>query len=342
MAPRVPENNKKPGVCYAVTEDGIELPVIDVTHPCFACDPSEDEVSAVIDRTVRAMEAAAKLPMEARMAMAKGSVLAQAWIKSLGTYMSGQDTYLFRLGPENLGEGYANAIDRQMAAGSMALSFRLRLRDVARLLAWGLKPVLETTPGRPLHLVNIGGGPSADSLNALLLLQRESPELLRRPVFVHVLDVDEQGPNFGARALEALSSVDGPFHGLSVGWRHVAYNWSDTIPLQALRSDLGDECVVGISSEGALFDYGSDADVAANLSALHAGMPADTVLAGSVVRAPETMDPRLRTMMQQDEKRPVIRMMGLAHLSELARGAGWVVAESTGNPSHEIFRLAKG
>jgi hypothetical protein len=28
----IPENNKKPGVCYAVTEDGLELPVVDITH----------------------------------------------------------------------------------------------------------------------------------------------------------------------------------------------------------------------------------------------------------------------------------------------------------------------
>jgi len=33
MMPRVPELNKKPGVCYAVTDDGLDLPVIDLTHP---------------------------------------------------------------------------------------------------------------------------------------------------------------------------------------------------------------------------------------------------------------------------------------------------------------------
>ena len=32
-SPRVPETRKKPGVYYAVTDDGIELPIVDVTHP---------------------------------------------------------------------------------------------------------------------------------------------------------------------------------------------------------------------------------------------------------------------------------------------------------------------
>jgi hypothetical protein len=32
---RLSERNKRPGVCYALTDDGIELPVIDLTHPAF-------------------------------------------------------------------------------------------------------------------------------------------------------------------------------------------------------------------------------------------------------------------------------------------------------------------
>ena len=33
MIPRIPEQHKKPGVCYAVTDGGLELPVIDITNP---------------------------------------------------------------------------------------------------------------------------------------------------------------------------------------------------------------------------------------------------------------------------------------------------------------------
>ena len=29
--------NQRPGVFYALTDDGIALPIVDVTHPAFAC-----------------------------------------------------------------------------------------------------------------------------------------------------------------------------------------------------------------------------------------------------------------------------------------------------------------
>jgi len=32
----IPERNKRTGVCYALTDDGLELPVVDITHPAFA------------------------------------------------------------------------------------------------------------------------------------------------------------------------------------------------------------------------------------------------------------------------------------------------------------------
>ena len=44
MIARIPETKKKPGVCYAPTDDGVELPVIDITHPAFALGLSGEEL----------------------------------------------------------------------------------------------------------------------------------------------------------------------------------------------------------------------------------------------------------------------------------------------------------
>ncbi len=44
------------------------------------------------------------------------------------------------------------------------------------------------------------------------------------------------------------------------------------------------DAVCAISSEGGLFEYGSDAEVTANLAVLHAETAADTVVVGSVTR----------------------------------------------------------
>ena len=42
------ETNKRPGVYYALTEDGIELPIVDVTHPSFALKLNDSEVQALV------------------------------------------------------------------------------------------------------------------------------------------------------------------------------------------------------------------------------------------------------------------------------------------------------
>ncbi|HYQ18734.1 MAG TPA: hypothetical protein VEQ58_23325, partial [Polyangiaceae bacterium] len=44
------ERNKRPGVSYAVTDDGLELPVLDVTHPAFAFELSDEKLAAMLRR----------------------------------------------------------------------------------------------------------------------------------------------------------------------------------------------------------------------------------------------------------------------------------------------------
>jgi hypothetical protein len=48
MATR-PETNKRPGVSYVVAPNGLELPVIDVTHPAFALAITPAEQAALVD-----------------------------------------------------------------------------------------------------------------------------------------------------------------------------------------------------------------------------------------------------------------------------------------------------
>ncbi len=49
MSAIIPEAHKRFGVSYAVTDDGLELPVIDVTHPAFAIAPTDAELAALTD-----------------------------------------------------------------------------------------------------------------------------------------------------------------------------------------------------------------------------------------------------------------------------------------------------
>ena len=89
MIPMIPEQHKQPGVCYAVTDDGLELPVIDITHPAFAFAVSETSLSALID----AMQRSAQIPPAALQAAAQKSLLLRGIVDSAGTYTTGMMTY---------------------------------------------------------------------------------------------------------------------------------------------------------------------------------------------------------------------------------------------------------
>jgi len=110
---------------------------------------------------------------------------------------------------------------------------------MARLMAGALAPALSADTRRPLHLMNIAGGPAIDSLNTLIVLRKESPGILAaRQVFINVLDVDDAGPAFGKAALAALSVEGAPLHGVRVVFRHAHYDWSK--PAAGLMAELNE------------------------------------------------------------------------------------------------------
>ena len=334
------EAHRIPGVSYALTDDGLELPVVDVTHPAFDCELSEEALSATIDAAMRSAQLALAAPPAQLDALARQSLLFRLTREAAGTFLTGMGTYLNRLRPDLLGL-WANDLDRQVAAGIMPVSFRYRLRDVARLLADALAAGLEAQPEGLVHLLNIGGGSASDSLNALILVRKERPALLDgREVLIHVLDLDEAGPAFGARSLAALQEEGAPLEGVDATLHRVRYDWTDATPLRRHLTRLGEEGVVAGSTEGALFDYASDGDIAANLTVLRDRTPADFVLVGSVPRSARTLDPRMAAV-EELPGRPNIRFLGLDAFLPLARGAEWKVSRTLDSVAHHVVALVK-
>jgi hypothetical protein len=198
---------------------------------------------------------------------------------------------------------------------------RLRMQQIARLLAGALQAPLAETPHAPLHLVNIAGGPALDSINALIILARVHATLVQRRIAIHVLDAQQDGPTFGARALLALTASGEALDGLEVQFQHHAYDWNDTAPLARLVAALAaDGAIMAASSEGGLFEYGTDDAVVANLTTLaRAGVP---IVAGSV-----TSSSKLRKrMIAQTSFRLFAR--GLEGFAPLAERSGYAIAES--------------
>lgn len=337
MNPKVPERNKKAGVSYAVTDDGIELPVIDVTHPAFALHPSPGELAAMRTEILTQLEKGARMPAALRWVlfrvMALGSRLIRAIQASSGTFQDGTSTYLMKLGAENLGAGYASKLDRRIAASAAVVTLRLRLQDTARLLAEGLAPALAARPGAPLRLLNIAGGPAADSLNALLLLHKAHPSSLEgREIQIQVLDLDTAGPSFARRALEALQAKGAPLHGLAATLRHVPYDWKETAALRAALDGAAD-AVCAASSEGGLFDYGSDSEIAANLHVLRDRLPPGSPMAGSFT-PDDTQELRIRS---GNRVATVARHPDA--FAALVRRSGWTVETRIEGPLNHVVGL---
>ncbi len=334
---RIPEKHKIPGVCYAVTDDGLELPVVDVTHPAFACVPTDAEIEAVTQDFVRGAERRRKMPAFVKKVflwyLQRKSILVRSYKESQAPFVTGMTIYYFKLGPENLGEGYATKIDRQFASALPCLSVRLRLKDMARMMAEALIPLLMVRQHHPLHLLNIGGGPATDSLNTLLVLQKSHPHLLKdRTMVIHCLDLDQEGPGFGARSLEALKAAGGPLNGLQISFQYSTFNWSNPRDLIPVLERIPSEAIVTGTSEGGIFDYCSDDEILATLELLWRRSSDDFVMTGTITRADGLLSGGV------DTGHLTLKPRNLADFKGLVQRAGWSVAEASAQPfCHDVL-----
>lgn len=308
----------------AATRDGIMLPVIDVTDPRFALPDDPDSLARLFAQSNAEEQQNRSMP---RFIMrwilrraAKRSLLLGAVFSGDGSFLDGITTYVMKLGADHLPPPYDSPMDKRVAASPHLTLLRLRTQQVAKLLADGLVAELANAGSTPLHFVNIAGGPAIDSMNALILLRRRDRDLLRRPIVIHVLDQDDAGPVFGRNALAALVQDGAPLAGLDVVFRQRQYDWNGPASLDALLRDLGPDAIVAASSEGGLFEYGSDDAVVANLKSLRAGNV--RVVAGSVTSGDER---RRRSI---TATRFNLHARGLEGFAPLAERGGFRVARS--------------
>ncbi|MEY4546910.1 MAG: hypothetical protein RL685_3105 [Pseudomonadota bacterium] len=328
MPPIRAELEKRAGLYYAVTDEGVELPILDLGHPAFSHPLTEAELAKGIAHHEVEQRTLQRIPRPLRRWLLRfalrGSVLGQGLLRSEGSFLAGMSTYLLKLGPDLLGRAYAAPIDRRIAGSVQGRCIRQRLGDMARLLADALLPQLAACPGRSLDVINIAGGPAMDSINALLLLQREAAGVLAgRTVTVRVLDQDLSGPHFGQRALAALQAPSAPLAGLSIALLHEPYDWQQPSGLaNTLEQVRSRNSVCVASSEGGLFEYGSEQDIVRNLTAFHQHAPADFAIVGSVTRG----DALARRMV--GDSGALLHPRGLAVFARLIEGTGLHISRS--------------
>ncbi|MCX7304648.1 MAG: hypothetical protein NTV73_09945 [Hyphomicrobiales bacterium] len=319
------EELRRDGVCLAQTVEGFYLPVLDVTHPRFALADNEASYESLRRDLLETERRNRRLPrfitrLMLKMA-ARRSRLVKAMFASGNDVLDSLNTYVMKLGPDNLLPPYQTAMDERFVAAPHAAFIRLRTQQVATLLARHLAKELAASGPRPLHLINIAGGPAVDSLNTLIILARDHPRLLDIPIVIHVLDLDPNGPVFGANALAAAQADGSRLGGLDATFRYVPYDWNDTAPLRLLLDELRSlHAVIACSSEGGLFEYGSDEAIVANLEVL--GACGVCCIAGSVTRSAQAR----RNLTGADRFKVIAR--GLENFERLSSRADFAIAET--------------
>jgi hypothetical protein len=215
-------------VVFATTADGLRLPVIDVTHPAFAVPDDPESLAARRDAFLAWDRRNRRTPaivtrLLVRLA-ARRSALLRTILASDSGYLDSMSTYMLKLGADHLPPGFDGPVDRKVAAAPHMTLVRLRMQQIAKLLAEALTAPLAEAPDAPLALVNIAGGPALDSINALIVLARTDASLIPRPIAIHVFDAQPDGPAFGARALLALAAPGAPLDGVEIEFQHHAYD----------------------------------------------------------------------------------------------------------------------
>jgi hypothetical protein len=340
---RIPEANKVPGLPYIFTDTGLELPVLDITHPLF--EESIDENSLAGQRTQSSPTAAMirAMPEAQRKMITDHSYIWGTHFsgKVETNYLSGMGTYMLKLGPRLVGGGEERTIDRKATMGVSGIAARMRLRDLCRLQAKDLSSLLTAHPGERLCLINIAGGAAADTFNTIRLLQRRDPTLLLdRRIEIHLLEIDTIGAHFAEKSLVALQEPGGDFETLDLDFRFHNRSWADEAAWKEILKDRGRDIVL-CSSEGGLFEYGRDGEIHTVLEIL-AGCPSLSMgITGSCLLDRETIDPTITALAEISTA--ALRFLGRAGLKDILEATSWSVDwyDNTANPVYLLFSLRK-
>ena len=337
--------NKLPGLSYVFTTNGVELPVLDITHPGFISSIDENRLKRLIPYIEKNAEKNAekfnKIPTFIKNYFIKHSFAMAELLKNETSFATGISTLMMKLGPNLIGKGKKRFWDRSVSKGFGSLVIRMRMRDISKCQAEAIIPLLNKSPEKNLCFINIAGGSASDSINTLFLIQKEYPSLLKnRKIEINVLDIDTYGPDFAERCISALRLPGNKFSELNILFRHILYDWNNPQKLLELLSKRKEWLQI-CSSEGGLFEYCSDDVIIQNLIVLHDNSPEDIIITGTLIHDIETVDAGFVAALKISTSiKP--RLLGINGLRNIIEKNGWMLNSTIeGNPRYLVFSLKK-
>lgn len=317
-------NSSIPPFRVAQLPDSTRVPVVDVTHPTFHVDVTPVVLSGY-RKQIAALPAATRPQASATAPDALPDLL-RRMIAPSTPFLDGLATYLLKLGPAALPDRFGGEIERRLISTPNAMSLRVRLQQLATLMADALRQI---APDRPIRLLSIGGGTGIEAMNAMILLAKDDPGRSRR-FRLDLLDVGDEGLALARSALSELLAPNGPLAGTKGSLVHTCYSWNEPGSLEALLQFGGKEYIIA-SSEGGLFEYASDETIVANLQALRS--LGDIPIAGSVLRD----DKAGRAMVARSPFN--LQALGLSGVDRLAKRAGYSIAGANEGIASDQFLL---
>ena len=346
MEKKIFERNKIAGISYAFTENGIELPVLDITHPLFLKSINEEVLDTMIkeirQKGDERADSFSRIPSFIKNFMARRSyIMAGFMLKDTeDTYLSGMSTLMMKFGPGLIGRGGGKFFDRLGSKAFGAILLRMRVRDICKLQADILEAQLMNEKNKNLCFISIAGGAACDSINALITVLKKDPSLLKdREIEINVFDIDRFGPSFAKNCVESLKSPGNYFSGLNISFNHFYYNWNDTAILKDFLVRRKEWFTIA-SSEGGLFEYASDEDIIKNLNVLHDNSQKNMKIVGSAIRDVNTVDPGILASMKLTNIKA--RLLGKEGLKKTLNDTNWAIENiMENNPRYLTFTLVK-
>ncbi len=261
-------------------------------------------------------------------------------INKENNFLSGISTLMMKLGPGLIGDGIGKIFERRASKSISSVTLRVRIQDICKLEAEALIPQLTQWPEKNLCFINIGGGTASDSINTLILILKKDPSLLRnRKIEINVLDMDTFGPAFGNNCIESLKTPDQYFHHLDISFRYIKYNWTDSSGMEGLLTERK-EWVTLCSSEGGLFEYGTNEDIISNLNLLYDKTGDEMKIAGSLIKDSRSVDRGMLTILEKTNINT--RLLGIQGLQDILNQTRWLLDNATDdNPRYVVFTLKK-
>lgn len=297
---------------YAETAQGRPVPILDYRRQEFRHEPPTTIQNLGSLAVLRALKWA---PASSRRWLSERSeVLRNLLTREANVTVSGPATYLAKLGPK---APHATKWDRLAAGSVQSIETARRGFATAQLESEALATIVDK---ERVTVLNIGGGPANDNLNALLLLQENHPvafEKLRATgVSLKVLDADPDGVVLGRNCLAVLQRDS--LRGIDVTLERVAYDWN-----QPQTLDLSGNQLL-VTAEGSLFEYADDKAVEAHLRRF-----AEAKVEAVIGTAFKAWDEISLVAKRLNGLSPHLgwRFRGLSAIERTARETGWKVAE---------------